>query len=271
MAAMTHWYFLLLPLVVLAVMSLLRFRGCSFDPPSADPYGDAVKKDHPTAWFRLEDTSGTTAKNEEGPPDGTYKTANSPLGAGESNWHSPAVPSTSLTLAINDPSVILQAKVDPFDFSVRFQGSQVVADVPALQNLTEFTVEALVYADWDTNALGNYYCVAELAGLVPPSLLKAAGFGLYAGPSDTQSTNTPYSWQAWIASARAPRRHRRFRPARARGCRAAAGSGRAGPRASCQPGSKHSRLPKQGHGRRAGLAGPRRGAAPGLRLEASVR
>lgn len=75
-----------------------------------------------------------------------------------------------------------------------------VADVPVLQGLTEFTVEALVYADWDLTAMGNYYCVAELAGLVPPSLLKAAGFGLYAGPSDTQDTNTPYSWQVWMGN-----------------------------------------------------------------------
>ena len=43
-------------------------------------------------------------------------------------------------------------------------------------------------------------------------------------------------------------------------------SDRAGPRASCQRGSRHSRRPRRSRGRRAALAGPRRGAAPGLRL-----
>ena len=203
--AMIHWYYLLLPVVVLAVMSLLRFRGCSFQtggiPGQPDLYGSAVKADGPTAWFRLEETGGPTAKNEEGPPDGTYSTANSPLSAGNPLWHSPAVPSTSLKFAINNPSLVPLESQDPFDFSVRFQGSQVVADIPALLNLTEFTLEALVFADWDTTVMGNYYCVLELAGTPHPATnIKGAGFGLYAGPSDTTNPNSPYSWQAWMGN-----------------------------------------------------------------------
>ncbi|MGD0930135.1 MAG: hypothetical protein ABR902_05735 [Candidatus Korobacteraceae bacterium] len=203
--AVTHWYFLLLPLVVLAVMSLLRFRGCSFQtggiPGQPDVYGTAVKANNPTAWFRLEELIGPTAQNEEGPPNGTYSTASSPLSAGNSLWHSQAVPTTALKFAINNPSLVPLESQDPFDFSVRFQGSQVVANVPALLNATEFTLEALVFADWDLTVLGNYYCVMELAGIPHPATnVKGAGFGLYAGPSDTTNPNSPYSWQAWMGN-----------------------------------------------------------------------
>ena len=186
--AMTHWYFVLAPLVVLAVMSLLRFKGCGFHPSQEDGYGTAVGDDSPVAWFRLQDTPGSTvAKNAFGTEDGAYGTAPSPLSAGPPTWHSPAIPATSLTLGINDPDLVPLEHEDPYDFSIRVEGAfaKVPADVPALQDLTEFTLEALVYPDWDVTALGSYYCVLELAGMVPPALLKSSGFGLYAGPSDT--------------------------------------------------------------------------------------
>jgi hypothetical protein len=116
-------------------------------------------------------------------------------------WNSPAVANTSLTLGINNPSLVVMESQDPFDFSARFEGSQVVANIPALLNLTEFTVEALVYADWDLNATGKYYCVLELAGIPHPATnIKGAGFGLYAGPSDTQNPSSPYSWQVWVGN-----------------------------------------------------------------------
>jgi hypothetical protein len=201
--AMTHWYFLLLPLVVLAVMSLLRFRGCSFHPRQSDEYGAAVGDDSPVAWFRLEDAPGSTvAKNAAGTADGAYGTAPSPLGPGQPTWRSQAVSVTSLTLGINDPKLVLLEHDDPFDFSIRVEGAfvQVPADIPALQDLTEFTLEALVFPDWDVATLGNYYCVLELAGLAPGTLLKSAGFGFYAGPSDTQNPNSPYSWQVWMGN-----------------------------------------------------------------------
>jgi hypothetical protein len=47
--AMTHWYFVLAPLVVLAVMSLLRFKGCGFHANQSDEYGVAVGGDSPVA------------------------------------------------------------------------------------------------------------------------------------------------------------------------------------------------------------------------------
>ncbi len=209
--AMTHWYYLLLPLLVLAVMSLLRFRGCSFHPGSAgtpDQYGTTVSGDGPIAWFRLEESPGaTTAANAAGPPDGTYGTAPSPLSAGDASWHSAAVASTSLTLGINNPDLVPEESQDPFDFSIRVAGAfvQVPADAASLQNLTEFTLEGLVYPDWDVTALGNYYCVLELAAQIPltplqPVPLKNAGFGLYAGPSDTTNPSSSYSWQVWMGN-----------------------------------------------------------------------
>ena len=201
--AMTHWYFLLAPAVVLAVMSLLRFRGCGFHPSQEDGYGTVVGDDSPVAWFRLQDAPGSTvAKNAVGTEDGAYGTAPSPLNAGQPTWHSPAVPATSLTLGINDPDLVLLEHEDPYDFSIRVEGAfvKVPADVPALQDLTEFTLEALVYPDWDVGTLGNYYCALELAGLAPGVIQKSAGFGLYAGPSDTQNPNSPYSWQTWMGN-----------------------------------------------------------------------
>ncbi len=213
--AMTQWYFLLAPLVVLAVMSLLRFRGCGFAPQQGDEYGTAVGNDSPVARFRLEDALGSTvAKNAAGSGDGAYGTAPSPLSAGQPTWHSAAVPVTSLTLAINDPKLVLLEHEDPYDFSIRIEGAfvQVPADVPVLQDLTEFTLEALVYPDWDVGILGNYYCVLELAGLAPGALLKSAGFGLYAGPSDTQNPNSPYSWQVWMGNGSAFQRLEEKKP-----------------------------------------------------------
>lgn len=203
--ALTHWYYLLLPVVVLAVMSLLRFRGCSFHPSMAQPdqYGTTVSGDGPIAWFRLEEMPGaTTAANAAGSPDGTYGTAPSPLSAGQAAWDSPAVASTSLTLGINNPDLVPQESQDPYDFSIRVEGAfvQVPADAAALQNLTEFTLECLVYPDWDTTALGNYYCVLELAAHTPMAMLKNQGFGLYAGPSDTTNSNSSYSWQVWMGN-----------------------------------------------------------------------
>jgi hypothetical protein len=201
--ALGHWYYLLLPLVVFAVMSLLRFRGCGFQPGAAntpDQYGTAVSGDSPIAWFRLEESSGTTAANAAGTPNGTYGTAPSPLSAGNASWHSPAVGSTLLTLGIKDPDLVPLETQDPYDFSIRVAGAyvQVPADAASLQNLTEFTVEGLVYPDWDTTALGNYYCILELAART--GTLKNQGFGLYAGPSDTTNPNSSYSWQVWMGN-----------------------------------------------------------------------
>jgi hypothetical protein len=81
-----------------------------------------------------------------------------------------------------------------------------------LQDLTEFTLEALVYPDWDVGILGNYYCVLELAGLAPGAVQKNAGFGLYGGPSDTQNPNSPYSWQAWMGNGSGFRRLEEKKP-----------------------------------------------------------
>ncbi len=203
--ALTHWYYLLLPLVVFAVMSLLRFRGCSFDP--IQTYANLVQNDKPAAWFPLEELPGaTTATNAAGTPDGTYGTAPSPLSAGNPSWLSAAVASTSLTLGINNPDLVPADPNDPDDFSIAIAGAyvQVPADATSLQNLTEFTVEGLVYPDWDTTAPDNYYCVLELAARVPPQnqpvTLKNQGFGLYAGPSDPTKLNSSYSWQVWMGN-----------------------------------------------------------------------
>jgi hypothetical protein len=166
-----------------------------------------VQADGPIAWFRLEETSGTTAANAAGSPNGTYGTAPSPLSAGKAPWLSAAVAPTSLTLGISDPKLVPQENQNPYYFSIAVAGAyvQVPADAASLQNLTEFTVEGLVYPNWDTTVLGNYYCVLELAAQIPPPspplALKSQGFGLYAGPSDpTNPTTSAYAWQVWMGN-----------------------------------------------------------------------
>ena len=98
------------------------------------------------------------------------------------------------------PDLVPLESEDPYDFSIGVAGAfvQVPPDAASLQNLTEFTLEGLVYPDWDVTVLGNYYCVLELAARVLPATLKNQGFGLYAGPSDTNNPNSPYSWQLWL-------------------------------------------------------------------------
>src|SRR5205823_2395219 len=74
----------------------------------------------------------------------------------------------------------------------------VPANDPPLNTLTEFTVEALVFPQWNlVFEPGNYYCVMELAEYLPAAGQKNAGFGLYAGPQ-TSDPNSPYAWQFWM-------------------------------------------------------------------------
>jgi hypothetical protein len=214
---MTDWYLLLAPIAVLGVLCLLRFVGCNqifgldptteIPPKDANPseeYPKAVTNDTPVAYLRLQETQGATvAKNAIGPPDGTYTTLTEQVNAGDPNWHSTGlfVNQLVLDLGVTHPPLLQGG-----DVSIRVRGGYV--DVPAnaapLNNLTEFTVEAMVFPQGDIDFdQTKYYCLLELAEYLPNSGQKNAGFGLYAGPQDPNNPgdpNFPFAWQFWMGT-----------------------------------------------------------------------
>jgi hypothetical protein len=202
---MTDWYFLLAPIAVLAVLLLFRFVGCGFDPGGGENYLGTVKGDGPVAFFLLRETAGATvAKNEIGTPDGIIDPAPPPIDAGDPNWHSTGVAQPGLDLGVTDP-LLIETDTSAANCAIRFRGGsvQVSASVPPLNSLTEFTVEVMVYPDWDViSGLGKYYCVLESADFVPvnaqPPQQKNAGFGIYAGPDNAGDPASQYFWQVWL-------------------------------------------------------------------------
>src|ERR1017187_172219 len=191
---MTDWYLLLTPIAVLAVLLLFRFVGCVCSLPLG-PYNyiKTIENDGPVAFFLLRETPGATvAKNEMGTPDGIIDPTPPPIDAGDPNWHSTGVAQPGLDLGVTDP-LLIETDNSAANCAIRFRGGsvQVSASVPPLNNLTEFTVEVMVYPDWDViSGLGKYYCVLESADFVPvnaqPPQQKNAGFGIYAGPDRSE-------------------------------------------------------------------------------------
>src|ERR1039458_508160 len=167
---MTDWYFLLAPIAVLAVLLLFRFVGCGFQPGGGENYLGTVKGDAPVAFFLLREAPGATvAKNEMGAQDGIVDSAPLPIDAGDPNWHSTGVAHPSLDLGVIDPPLV-ETDTTAASCAIRFRGGsvQVSASVPPLNSLTEFTVEVMVYPEWDViSGLGKYYCVLESADFVP--------------------------------------------------------------------------------------------------------
>ena len=196
---MNEWYLLLTPVVVLAVLWLFRFAGCSFNPGVAVPtfgvpYPDEVASDNPVGYWRLNETSGNIAKNEvAGSPDAHYGQAANPLPE-DTQIHSPAA--NPIMLQLGQPPLLAS---DPVATSIRVQGAFVRLDPDARFNPPQFTLEALVLPDWDLTALGKYYCVMESSSHDPalPNTEKKFGYALYAGPDDPNDPNSPYHWQLW--------------------------------------------------------------------------
>src|SRR5262245_50453905 len=107
------WYVLLTPLAVLALLMLFPFVGCTFSSPflggdfdSDDPYEDAVEKDIPLVYYRLQETGSTTvAVDRRGVRDATYQVVPFPLDAGDPAYRSTAVPVPDLELGVQ-PSLL---------------------------------------------------------------------------------------------------------------------------------------------------------------------
>src|SRR5262249_13926379 len=160
------WYFLLAPVVVLALLLLFHFVGCSFDPriETVGNYAKAVLADSPVAYFRLREKPGdAVAKNEFGgqAQSGLFGTTHPPLDAGEPSWRSTEVAQPHFDLGVTDPHLVQTDSSSDYS-AIRVDGGHVhvPGKVPPLDNLTEFTLEVLVNPEWDVAfQRGKYYCV----------------------------------------------------------------------------------------------------------------
>jgi hypothetical protein len=200
------------PVAVLLVLLLFRFVGCNqilgidqaaLDPyPGINPYGQAILKDDPVAFWQLQeknpptDPNGGNAKDATGNHGGSYGMVVSPYQ--EDVQHlSPPVSVVTLNLGVTPP---LQ-KVDMTSTCVEMDGGFVRAVYAAELNAPAFTIEALVLPQWDLVsplAQGRYRCVMESTNNPPPNGQKNSGYALYAGPEDPLQLNTPYRWQLWV-------------------------------------------------------------------------
>jgi hypothetical protein len=202
---MFDWSTLLVPIAVLAVLMLFRFVGCGFtgqagvDIDTDDPYENAVEKDGPFVFYRLQEigTPGTVVDRMQH-KDGVYSVATSALSEPAYLSATIAVPSIQLGAA----SIMLK---EPSATSVRFNGS-VAAAFGQITDLPRFTLEVIVSPEWDVaNQLGLFYCVIENSmRTVQSAPQKNAGFAIFAGPDNiVNPTVSPYCWQLWIGTGNA--------------------------------------------------------------------
>lgn len=205
---MSTWQLWLTPVAVLAVLVLFRFVGCQLVFPLDDvtfgPYPEEVMKDAPVAYWRLQETTATTAvpggivSSDTGAHEGQLFLAQAPL-PDDAPTLSPEADPLRLEIGVTPGLVALDAAATSF----RMQGGLVgITQRPEL-NTPQFTIEAFVHPEWgvtDPLKLGRYYCVAESTdGPVEGSAdSKRLGFALYAGPADPATPDTPYRWQLWV-------------------------------------------------------------------------
>jgi hypothetical protein len=196
---MMEWYFLLTPFAVLAVLLLFGFVGCDelFGLEELRAYALEVEDDDPVINLRLRDSTATEANNEVGPPNGTYVLSPVPIDAGDPNWKSTEVQLQDRVLETGvseDPKLL---PTDPDSTHIRVRGAWV--DFPSnwptevVDPLTEFTLEAIVFPEWNLEDLGKYYCLMQVARS------NQFGFGIYAGP-DSDAMEPPYTWQFWVGT-----------------------------------------------------------------------
>jgi hypothetical protein len=163
---------LLAPLAVLALVAVFGFVGCTKDfdsltvgrdgedgAPAPLPYADEVKSSNPIAYWRLSDPpGGDVAKDEIGaPPSGDH----------------PGAYQGAVTETLGEKPGLNDSDIDATP--ARFDGASSV-DVPhdpAVFEMTQFTVEALVHPDSvvsDCLIVGNMSSSGGWAlTIVPPS------------------------------------------------------------------------------------------------------
>jgi len=201
-------YFLLLtPVVVAIVLVLFRFVGCGASISGGstnDEYDVEVLRDEPISYWRLQEPPGsTTAADAAGLVNGTYGTAPSPLSAGPPAVRSTAVNPTVVQVGLTDLPLLLNKPAgEPSETSVRLHGGFVQVPFRGPLNPPEFTLEAVVFPEWDLSNLGKFYCVVESSSpkLADPSLIKKLGYAIYGGPDNPNDPASPYHWQVWVGT-----------------------------------------------------------------------
>jgi hypothetical protein len=209
---MTEWSFLLAPLAVFVVLLLFRFVGCDklfgLDEIHVLPgYDSTVSTDTPVSYWRLQEkhsaeppvptvpntsVSGGTAKDETGHNDGTYRTVNV-----QPALQFPDSPSAPGSLSLEAPRLLDLGGPDTTSLSV--DGAYVEVPFSISLSVQSFSVEALVFPEWDPAESGLYRTVVTLCTVdLTSGSVKAFGFGIFAGP-DPGAPPGPDVWQIWLA------------------------------------------------------------------------
>jgi hypothetical protein len=205
--SMDSWPLALTPLVLLVLLSVIRFVGCKFDssgtgtgpPPGLATYGDVVLADpNLVSFWRLGEPAGTaagaTAVDEKAAHDGTYRTFNLPANAA---LMSPATAHPP-TLAAGQGSLVFPQT------SVRVDGGYVEVGFAAALNPPQFTIEAIVLPEWNPAETGVFRCVLASREETTVAPIRRHGYILYAGPTLDPVTavivDPTVRWQVWVGT-----------------------------------------------------------------------
>lgn len=197
--------FLVAPLVVLIVILLFGFVGCSsftedMSTSTGATYPAAINSEPSlVAYWRLQEPSTTAiappppggiAAEEKGKFPGHYSRLNP--STGDKKRHSAANPGV-INLGVT-PGLLGN---HPESTCVEFNGGFVSVDFDPGLNTPKFTFEAWVIADFLGFPNGNFYCLFE-NGAPATGKQKTEGFAIYAGPADISDPTTAYEWQVWM-------------------------------------------------------------------------
>ena len=206
---MNEAYLWMTPIAVLAVLLLVRFVGCNQifgldDVHLGLAYDVDLSADGPVVYWGLQEKSpptqipGGVVQSETGNFPDILFLPSSPLTDDPQHLSPPANP---LILELGAPG-LLGGQFNTSNSSIRVQGGFVHSAFAPDFNTPQFTIEVLVFPEWDVTAQGRYYCVIE-SSEVPAGAgqSKRFGYALYAGPADPATPQTPYRWQLWVGDA----------------------------------------------------------------------
>lgn len=185
---MSELQLILVPLSLLVVVALFAFVGCTFHHGSVGTpilYQDQVAATPDlVAYWRLGESSGTVAKDEQGVQDGTYTT--NAAATFNAMFKSAAAPGI---FTLGQPGLLF---AQPSDTAVFFNGGDVGIPFKAAINPPQFSIAVGVRALWTPDPPGQ----EAFRSVVTSRNVTATanhGFSLYATPAGR--------WEAWFANA----------------------------------------------------------------------
>jgi hypothetical protein len=194
---------LALSCALLAVFLVYRFTGCVLDasgygnadpigPPPAYP-GTISGEASLVAWWRLGESTGTTAVDQKPPaPNGTYTNPGATVTDNTPGSQSHGAPGT---FSLAGPALL---DGDPTSTSVFVDGGYVAVPFDAALNPPAspgFSVEAWVRPNWAAGESGFYRCVVASREDTGVGGVKS-GFILYAAPDPAPGGTA--RWEAWV-------------------------------------------------------------------------